>query len=103
MTEKQYDLYFSKIIYSDLYYPNSSIRRHCSLHGDELETGEELEIKFKNNTIEKCTVRIKIELFGWGNKQYTPYVTLKYNETELLVCIENLLARRLHEPKSSKL
>jgi hypothetical protein len=102
MTEKQYDLYFSKIIYSDLYYPDNSIRRHSLLHGNELETGEEIEVKFENNTIGKFTVQIKTELFGWSNKQYTPYVIIKYNDTELLICIENLFARRLYEPKSNK-
>ena len=101
-SEKIYDLYFSKIIYSDLYYPDSSIRRHCLLHGNELESGEEIEVKFGNNNIEKFVVQIKVELFGWSNKQYTPYVTIKYNDTELLTCVDNLLARRLHEPKNNK-
>mgnify|MGYP003515146164 CR=1 FL=1 len=101
MSEKQYDLYFSKIVYYENHYPDNSTRYYCVLHGDPLIDGEIVEVKWKNGNIEKYEIKIKVETSNW-NKKDVPYGILKYNDEESLVCIENLMARRLYEPKSNK-
>ena len=48
MTDKQYDLYFSQIIYREYFYPNNLVWKVCELHGDSLKDGELIEVKWKN-------------------------------------------------------
>lgn len=99
MTDKQYDLYFSQIIYREYFYPNNLVWKVCELHGNSLKDDELIEIKWKNEVIEKFKISIKTESIGFNSKRDVPYGIINYNGTETLLCLENLIARRLHEPK----
>lgn len=98
-SEKQYDLYFSQISYREYYYPDNNIRDVCELHGDSLQNGEIIEVKWKNGTVEKFEIKIKVEVTGLKSKRDVPYGIITYNGSETLICLENLVARRLFEPK----
>lgn len=99
MTEKQYDLYFSKIIYRDYFHPGDLVWKACELHGDSLTDNELIEIKWNNGIIEQFVVKIKTEIISFKSKKDVPYGIIKYNDSETLICIEGLSARRLYEPK----
>ena len=99
MTDKQYDLYFSQIIYREYFYPNNLVWKVCELHGDSLKDGELIEVKWKNGIIEKFKIAIKTELLGFMSKRDVPYGIIIFNDSETLFCLENLFARRLNEPK----
>jgi hypothetical protein len=101
VTEKQYDLYFSLINYRKYYYPDNNVRDVCELHGDYLRDDELIEVKWSNGVIEKVKIRIKVEITGIKSKRDVPYGVINYNNSETLICLENLLARRLYEPKKS--
>lgn len=96
--EQQYNLYFSKIVYRKYYNIDNTFIQKCELHGDELNDNEIIEIKWNNGFIENHKVCIVSEEIGW-NKQYTPYIVTKYNDTDTRICIGGLMARRLFEPK----
>lgn len=99
MNEKEYNLYFSKIKYRRYYYPNNDWTDTCELHGDELKSGEILEIKWSDDKIEKHEIQLLTQLIGWNNKTYVPYITIQYGNYFVEVHIDKVEARRLYEPK----
>ena len=73
MTEKQYDLYFSKIIYRDYFHPGDLVWKACELHGDSLSDNELIEVKWNNGIIEQFKIKIKTEIISFKSKKDVPY------------------------------
>lgn len=96
--EKEYNLYFSKIIFKKYYYHDKSWIDMCELHGDELQENELIEIKWNNGSIERYTIHLVLENAGFGKIQI-PYILTNFNDTLTRICVGGLMARRIYEPK----